>query len=31
MEDCGSYFITTLNRMRQKGKEKKIEEKLKEK
>ena len=31
MTECGSYFITTSNKIRQKGKEKKIEEKLKEK
>ena len=31
MADRGSCFITTLNRTKQKGEEKKIEKKLKEK
>jgi len=31
MADHGSYFVTTLNRTKQKGKEKRIEKKLKEK
>jgi len=31
MVDCGSYFITILNKTKQKRKEKKIKKKLKEK